>query len=348
MDRFRQVSAIKGQYHDASLYWLAYAQNRMGERPAALATLLELGNTYPKSKWAADGKALELEIRQSSGQTVRPEDVSDEDVKLMAVNALMHTKPERAIPLLEQILSSNQSQRVKDKAMFVLSQSSGARAVEILGRIARDGSKPELQSRALRYLGMRSDDEGRRVLAEVYASTGDRKIKSSVLKSYMISGDSGRLLALAKTESDPTLRGDAVKQLGVMGARNELAALYTSERAVEVREQIIKALFLSGAVDKLSEIARTETVTALRLAAIRNLGLVGGAESTRTLLSLYGTDAAVSKAVIQGLFLQSNAKALIDLARKEKNPAMKKEIVSKLSVMGSDEATEYMLELLRD
>src|ERR1039458_4881814 len=39
-------------------------------------------------------------------------------------------------------------------------------------------------------------------------------------------------------------------------------------------------------------------------------------------------------------------KALVDLARKETNPEMKKTIVSKLSIMGSKDSTEYMLEIL--
>jgi len=50
--------------------------------------------------------------------------------------------------------------------------------------------------------------------------------------------------------------------------------------------------------------------------------------------------------VIQGLFVQGNAKALVDLARKETDPSVKKEIVGKLSVMGSKEATDYLMEIL--
>jgi len=55
----------------------------------------------------------------------------------------------------------------------------------------------------------------------------------------------------------------------------------------------------------------------------------------------------VRKAVVNALFIQNNAKALVDLARAEKNLDMKKEIVSKLSLMKSKEATDYMLELLK-
>ena len=44
---------------------------------------------------------------------------------------------------------------------------------------------------------------------------------------------------------------------------------------------------------------------------------------------------------------QRNAKALVDLARAEKDPAVKRDLVQKLSVMRAPEATDYMLELLK-
>ena len=56
----------------------------------------------------------------------------------------------------------------------------------------------------------------------------------------------------------------------------------------------------------------------------------------------------VRESVIRSLFLQSNGKALIALARKEKNPALKREIISKLSLIRSDEVSEYLLEVLKD
>jgi hypothetical protein len=39
---------------------------------------------------------------------------------------------------------------------------------------------------------------------------------------------------------------------------------------------------------------------------------------------------------------------MVEIARAEKDPAMKKEIVSKMSIMhGSKEVTDYLLELLK-
>ncbi len=45
--------------------------------------------------------------------------------------------------------------------------------------------------------------------------------------------------------------------------------------------------------------------------------------------------------------MQNNARALVDLARKESDAEMKREIVRKLSVMKSKEAMDYLLEILK-
>ena len=51
--------------------------------------------------------------------------------------------------------------------------------------------------------------------------------------------------------------------------------------------------------------------------------------------------------MINALFTQGNATALVALARKEQDMAMKTEIVQRLSNMDNKEARDYMLELLK-
>jgi hypothetical protein len=349
-EAFRGVARLNGENAAAALHWLAYAQNKLGQRSDALATLVDLQKRFPKSKWAGDAKALEVEIRQSAGQQIAPERVSDEDVKLMALNGLMHSDPEKALPILEKVIRGNGSPRMKEKALFVLSQSHSPRATQLLGQIARDSSNRELQSRAIKNLGILGGENSRKLLAEIYSSSNDVGIKRSILKSYMISGDRGRLLTLAKGETNEELRADAVQQLGVMGAKNELADLYATETSVAVKKKIIQAMFIGGNAEKLGELARNEKVLELRLAAIKNLGLMGGKNTGATLVSMYESDSnpEVKKAVVNGLFLQGNSKALIDLARKEKDPSMKKSIVSKLSLIGNEDSTNYLMELLNE
>ena len=348
--QFAKVAAMRMSHADAALFYLAKSLNNMGMRSEALSTILELRNQYPKSKWSDDSKALELEVRQSAGQKIEPERVDDEELKLIALNGLMQSDPERAVPVLDHILQSSNSPKLKDKALFVLSQSSSPQAYDILSRVAKNGGNPELQRRAVRYLGIMGGERNRRLLAELYASTPDIDTKKSVLKSYMVAGDKAHLLALAKGEQNPDLRAEAVSQLGLLGARDELAELYATESTFEVRKKIIQAMFIGGNSDKLFDIAKNEPNIDLKLTAIKNLGLLGGERTGRMLVGIYETDQRmdVRKTVVNALFIQGNATALVDLARKEKDPELKKAIISKLSLINSKIAADYLMEYLMD
>ena len=79
-------------------------------------------------------------------------------------------------------------------------------------------------------------------------------------------------------------------------------------------------MFIGGNSEKLAEIARNEKVLDLKVTAIRNLGLLGGGRSGDLLLSLYNTDGRyeVRKGVIEALFIQGNAKTLVNLASRGK------------------------------
>jgi hypothetical protein len=287
---FASVAERKGDRADGALYWKAYSENKLGRRDAALATLAALRKDYATSRWLDDAKALEVEIRQQSGQPVSPAGESTDDLKMLALNGLLQSDPDQALPIIETLLKSNNTPKLKDRALFVLSQSRTPKAQQILLDVAKGGSNPDLQIRALRYIAM-SGNQSRTTLYSVYSSTNDVAVKKAILGYFQMSkftDSNDPLVNIAKNEKNPELRRSAIRMLAT------------------------------------------------------------NSHSGDTLLSLYGPeqDPEIKKQILDGLFIQGNAKALIDLARKETNPAVKKEIVQKLSIMHSPEATQYMLEIL--
>jgi outer membrane protein assembly factor BamD (BamD/ComL family) len=403
---FNQLAALGGSHAAEALYWKAYAQNKIGHRADALATISALQTTYPDSRWISDARALALEVRQASGQTVTAQDQPDDELKLLAINGLMNSEPDRALPLLEKLIESNQPMKFKERALFVLSQSSSPKAREEVAQIARNNPDPALQKKALDDLALFGGSESRQLLAQIYASSSDLGIKHQILHDFMLSGDTDRLLGAAKTEkvlelrvdaihqlglvggqgelaklyqqetnsdvkkailhalflsgdrqklfeiagndTDPAMKQEAIHNLGLLGAQDDLGQLYQRQTSLDVKKEILRAMFLGGSGQRLLEIVRTETNPELRLEAIHSLGLIGGKQTGEALVSLYASnwDAATRKALVDALFIQGNAHALVELARKENDPEMKKMIVSKLSLMNSKEATDYMLEIL--
>jgi HEAT repeats len=345
---FEKVAALGGERTDAALYWQAYALNKQGRRDLALKALAALKAGYPQSRWMKDAGALELEVRQASGQTPEVGQEANDDLKLMALSGLMNADPDRALPLVKQMLAGSPTPRVRDRALFVLAQSGSADARKTLLDLARSGANPELQAHAIRYLGLFGGRESRQTLLELYGSIASLEARKAVLNALMVSGDRAGLAELARKESAPALKREAINQLGVSGGREELWQMYQQDGNADTKRAIINALFVGGAVQQLTELATKESDPALRRDAIERLGLTGQ-KSAPTLKTIYAgdKDPAVKRAVLNALFVQGNAAALIEIARQEQDPALKREAVQKLSIMHSKEATDYMLELLK-
>ncbi len=277
---------------DGAYYWKAYALNKLGKRDEALAALGELSKQFPQSSWLNDANALKAEVQQAKGQPVAPENTADEDLKLYAINALINSDADRAVPLLEGLLSNpKMSPRLKERALFVLAQSRSDKAHDIVGRYAKGGSNPDLQLTAVQYLGTYRSKESRQLLAEVYGSVRDVNVKRAVLRSFEMSRD----------------------------------------------------------IDDLDKIAKSEQNTDLRREAVRELGNIHDDQAVADLVSLYGaqTDREIKTDIINALGNQQAVKQIIECARKESDPELKKAAVRRLSEMRSKEAMDYLMELLK-
>jgi tetratricopeptide (TPR) repeat protein len=275
---------------DGAYYWKAYALNKLGKRDEALAALAELSKQFPQSGWLNDAKALQVEVQQAKGQPVSPENQADEDLKLYAINALINSDADRAVPLLEGLLGNpKMSPRLKERALFVLAQSRSDKAHEIVGRYAKGGSNPDLQLTAVQYLGTYRSKESRQLLSEVYGSVGDVNVKRAVLRSFEMSRDIDHLSAIAKSEQNVELRREAIRQLGNIRddqAVASLVALYGSESDKDIKSGIINSLGSQGAAKQIIECARKESDPELKKVAVRRLSDMRSKEATDFLMEL--------------------------------------------------------------
>jgi HEAT repeat protein len=201
----------------------------------------------------------------------------------------------------------------------------------------------------VRYIGMTRTPESQQQLVAIYNSSSDIGVKREILRSLQQDQARDQIFNLAKAEKDPDLRLEAIRQLGGMRAGDQLTQLYASESSVDNKRQIIRSLNSAGATDKLVDLAKNEKDPELRIEAIRNVGYTRGIGSD-TLTSLYAadSDAKTRRELVNTLFSRGEARPLIDLARKETDPVMKKYIVERLGTMRNNkEATDYMMELLK-
>jgi hypothetical protein len=277
---------------DAALYWKAYSQSRIAETQEALKTLNELMKDFSKSTWARDAKALAVEIQSANGQPISADLQNDEELKLLALRSVMQSDPDRGVPIIEKMLAGGASPRVRDRALFVLSQSRSPRAREIMLNTAKNNGNPDLQRSAIRYLGMMGGADDREALNTIYRSATDMSVKRAILNSYFTSGNVDRMIDIAKTEKDPELRRIAIRNLGTMNRTNganasdALVSIYKSDNSSETRKQIVNSLFIQRNAKALVELARAEKDPELKRELVSKLAVMKTPEATDYMLEL--------------------------------------------------------------
>ena len=347
---FDRVIAQKASRSDAALYWKAYCQFKLGRRDEAIASIAQLRKEYPQSSYLKDAAVLEVDAKQT-----RPEDIQDNDeIKLLAINAMKDSDSERAVPLLQDVLSKTNSLRVKRAALSVLAQINNPKARQILLSYAKGTGNPDLQMEAIRYIAVNRDKQTTSTeLRQIYEATEDVNVRRAIIAAYHSAGNKPELMRIAEAGGTPTaIRQQAISGLTNLAAPTELFALYQKETDRDLKVQMVSAFSSMGAIEQLSQILKTEKDVEVRRRAIRSLGSVRSDKTRQMLVDLYAgeTDIDNRKVVISALGSQDNAEALVAIARKETNLPLKTEIVRRLSELanrGNKIAGEYMLEILK-
>jgi len=277
---------------DAAMYWKAYSQAHIADNQAALQTIQELAKEFANSTWVRDAKALAVEIQSANGQPISSDLQNDEELKLLALRSVMQADPDRGVPIIEKILSGGASPRVRDRALFVLSQSRSPRARDVMLNTAKNNNNPDLQRSAIRYLGIMGGADDREALSGIYRSATDVSVKRAILNSYMTSGNVDRMIDVAKTEKDPELRRIAIRNLGTMSRSNgastsdALVSIYKSDNSSDIRKQIINSLFIQRNAKALVELARAEKDPDLKRELVSKLSVMKTPEATDYMLEL--------------------------------------------------------------
>jgi len=343
---FNEVISRGGTKADGALYYKAFTLNRMGRRDEAQAAINELRKSYPNSKWLEDAKALETDVK--SGKSTS----DDDDLKLLAIDGLMQTDPERAFPVLEGLIRGAHVPSLKKQAVFVLAKNSSPRAQTLLEQIARGTvGDPDQQLMALRYVvDVKSNPARAQLLMDVYnGAANDAAVRAVVIRSFVNSKDFDHLAQIAKVEKNNGLREEAISKLGDEDGQPQLWQIYAAETTPEGKRNILDVMRQNGNMDKLAEVAKTDKDPSVRKEAVMVLATQKGTNVSPTLAAIYTNeqDTSVKKQIISGMVRDNDAKSLIDLARKEKDVEMKRYIVSRLINIHSPEVNDFLLEILK-
>ena len=204
----------------------------------------------------------------------------DPKVREQAVFWLSQIPSERSLAILQQILRTSNDDSLREKALFAVSQHPGDQATAVLRSVAEQPSlSPDLRGKAIFWLSQKPSPETAAYLRALYGRLDSAPLKENALfaLSQMGGENSGRwLIEVALDRSEPLeARKTALFWAGQTDMSLDVSGLYERLTEREMRKQVIFVLSQRqdrAAVDRLLAIARSETDPELRRQAIFWLG----------------------------------------------------------------------------
>ncbi|RPJ53449.1 MAG: hypothetical protein EHM24_32870, partial [Acidobacteria bacterium] len=210
-------------YTPDAFYWQAFALYRLGgesDLKRGLQVLQAQFERYPKASTKGDAKALEARINgelarmgdeqatadiqktaadaamggdmpdhEMPDHDMPDHDMSDrcdddsDDMKLAALNALIHMDAERARPILQKVLARRDagSACLRQKAVFLVAQGGGDGVERVLVETARTDPDPEVREQAVFWLSQVEGDAAVAALDSILRSSKDAPVQEKAL-----------------------------------------------------------------------------------------------------------------------------------------------------------------------
>jgi hypothetical protein len=219
ISQFDQSILKQSPRADGALYWRAFAQYKLGQSDLALASITQLRRDHTQSRYLADAKVLETEVKRSSGRV--PTD--DEEIKLLAIQGVQRSA--QAVTVLEGVLSGVNSLAVKKRALSALASIDDPRARTVLMNYAKGSGNTDLQIEAIRVLGSRREQPMSDAdLRALYTGTSDTTIRLAVVSALASQENADALVTLARAETAVDLKREIVRRLSDLAPRSKVAA----------------------------------------------------------------------------------------------------------------------------
>jgi len=269
----------------------------------------------------------------ASGSLAQTQATDDEDFRMTALEALITAPPERALPIVDKVLSGNHSADLKERALFILSQMETPESQSRLLAFANDG-QGELQVEAIRMVGIGGDKDAIANLGDIYRG-GNADVREAVLEAYLIADEATAVFEIAANTDDENEFAEAVQMLGAMGAHEQLREL---RGRAGLSESLIEAYAISGDSASLRELAMDDSNPEMQERAIESLGIVGGDDVNQALMDIYANAANedIKESALEGLLIAGHDTGVLELYRNAGDASEKRQLLEYLVVMDSD------------
>ena len=342
---------------DEALFWLAHSLNQAHDTSAAVEIIGRLEREYPSSRWVKPARSLRIEI----AERLQRNDVlwwyaTPPPPPIPATTAVAPTPPTPTVPPAAPV-------PVAATTPFPPRPPAPPKAVPPPGPARAlppvppappmppaawvpEGFFPgtDFRIQALARL-MRTDAPKvipiLKSIALESSDTGDGRRALLVLAQSERPEARATVLDVAKTGPEP-VRIVAVRELGRAGGAavvDDLLQVY-STGTEPVKNQVVSALAQHDAAPALLKIAQSESDKRVRDLAIVTLGQAGGRQQLAMMYAKATADA--KRPIIVGLFNAQAEDELIQIAEREKDPAVRGQALAQLRLLGTPKAKAYL------
>jgi HEAT repeat protein len=285
--------------------------------------------------------------------------------KLSALQALINMKSDKALPILEKLLSDPDPAKaeLREKSLFLISQHGGDKAVDILVHVAKTDPDPDVREQAVFWLSQTRSDKAVEFLSELLNESGDPEIQEKAIFALSQTRDPRALAALKKAALDQNqpihVREQAIFWLGQGGGSGELEFLkdlYGKLDEPELKEKVIFSVSQNsggkGGDWLLGIVADEKESTDVRKQALFWAGQ-SRAIDLDGIVDIYQSAAnrELREQAIFALSQRHEKKAIeimIDLARKEKDPELRKKLIFWIGQSNDPAAEDFLLEIINE
>ncbi len=303
-----------------------------------------------------------------AGQAAARSGLDEKDeIKAIALQSLMQSNPERALPYISDILKndSKASNGLKEHAIRLLGQYRGPNSVTMLLDLARNQSDPKIRRSAIYSLGTVEDDKALELLLDLATKSDDAEVSKAALRALASQRNPKarqKLFEIARSSSNEDMRVQAVQFLDNKGDESfvdELVKIYQTDKSLKVRKQAIFSLAqMAGHGSRYYPVPAVggkvaTTVSPAELPGRKNESQQKNNEkAVKALLQLYDAETDESlKNQFLAVFSQTNSKEalqkLMQIARSDASLTLRRRAVMYLGQSRDPEAAKFMEELLK-
>ena len=341
---------------DAALYWMAYAQQKLGKYNECRTTILRLLEKYPASTWRDDARVLLAQVPGSYSVKYDPYFTTGQGTTVVSTQGEPTVVYAPAAPGTPAVIA------VPGQGYGIgVGVGGGAWTIDELGGPTSDDDPCEFKIVVLQALFQTDLQRGIMAATEWLKPGSTQTVRCKSAALTLLGRHGGKavtpvILGVARSEPDLKLRARAISALGatnddsVVDALRDFALTSQDNDIVEASLYALSKHTGDRAIAVLSDVATSGKSVAHRKLAISSIAVRPGEPAVDALFRIYDADQSIEirRAVISGFGNRKSERAgnkLLEIARSSDNVELRKAAINAISRRGGDKAVDFLLNL---